>query len=111
MEQTVDIPGGGLQDFRPGLSSSSSYFPAGVPEALVSLVKGFFALFPNKKSAKSGSHSTQRVPASFSPSTPAPQQRVRLKEWVMILDEHGLYFWNMDTGERRSQMEEGLNPR
>ena len=29
----------------------------------------------------------------------------------MILDEHGLYFWNMDTGERRWQMEEGLNPR
>ena len=29
------IPGGGLKkDFRPGLSSSSSYFPAGVPEAL-----------------------------------------------------------------------------
>ena len=34
MEQTVDIPGGGLQDFRPGLGSSSSYFPAAVPEAL-----------------------------------------------------------------------------
>ena len=27
----------------------------------------------------------------------------------MILDEHVLYFWNMDTGERRWQMEEGLN--
>ena len=112
VEQTVDFPGGGLQDFRPGLSSSSSYFPAGVPEALDEPGQGVFRTFPQiKKSAKAGSHSTQRVAASFSPSTPAPQQRVRLKEWVMILDEHGLYFWNMDTGERRWQMEEGLSPR
>ena len=29
----------------------------------------------------------------------------------MILDEYGLYFWNMDTGETRRQMEEGFNPR
>ena len=29
----------------------------------------------------------------------------------MILDEYGLYFWNMDTGEKRWQMEEGFNPR
>ena len=113
VEQTVDFPGGGLQDFRPGLSSSSSYFPAGVPETLDEPGQGFFfALFPKfKKIAKSGSHSTQRVPASFSPSTPAPQQRVRLKEWVMILNVHGLYFWNMDTGERRWQMEDCLSPR
>ena len=26
----------------------------------------------------------------------------------MILDERGLYFWNMDTGEKRWQMEVGL---
>ena len=104
VEQIVDVPGGGLQDFRPGLSSSSSsYFPAGVPEALDEPGQGFFffAFFTKIKNAKSGSRSSQRVPASFSPSTPAPQQRVRLKEWVMILDEHGLYFWNMDTGEKR----------
>ena len=102
VEQTVDPPGGGLQDFRPGLSSSSSYFPAGVPEALDEPGQGFFALFPNLiKSAKSGSHSTQRVPASFSPSTPALQQRVRLKEGVMFTNEHRLYFWNKDTGEKR----------
>ena len=70
----------------------------------------FFSHFshPNKKSAKSGSHSSQRVPASVSPSTPAPQHRVRLRQWVMILDE---YFWNMDTGEKRWQMEEVFNPR
>ena len=98
--------------FRPRRSSSSSsHVPARVPEALDEPGQGFFRTFPKiLKSAKSGSHSTQRVPASFNPSTPAPQQRVRLKEW-MILDEHGLYFWNMDTEERRWQMEEGLNPR
>ena len=40
----------------------------------MSLVKVFFALFhQNKKSAMAGSHSSQRVPASFSPSTPAPK--------------------------------------
>ena len=78
----------------------------------MSLVNGVFRTFlQNKKSAKSGSHSSQRVPACFSPSTPAPQQRVRLMQWVMILDEHGLHFWNMDTGEKRWQVEEGSNPR
>ena len=113
VEQIVDIPGEGLQDFRPGQSSSSSsHFPAGVPGALDEPGQGFFRTFhQNKKSAKSGSHSSQRVPASFSPSTPAPQHHVRFKEWVMILNEHGLCYWNMDTGEKRWQMEEGFNPR
>ena len=112
VEQTVDIPGGGLQVFRPGLSSSSSHSPAGVEELADEPGEGVFALFPKiKKSAKSGSHSSQRVPASASPSTPAPQPRVRLQQWVMILDEYGLYFWNMDTGETRRKMEEGFNPR
>ena len=113
VEQIVDIPGGGLQDFRPGQSSSSSsHFPAGVSEPPDEPGQGVFRTFPqNKTSAKSGSHSSQRVPASVSPSTPAPQHRVRLKQWVMILDEHGLYFWIMDTGEKRWQMEEGFNPR
>ena len=55
VEQTVDPPGGGLQDFRPGLSSSSSYFPAGVPEALDEPGQGFFffALFPKFKKVRS----------------------------------------------------------
>ena len=112
VEQTVDPPGGHLQDFRPGLILSSSYFPAGVPEALDEPGQGVFRTFHQiKKSAKSGSRSTHGVPASFSPSTPAPQQRVRLQEWVMVTNEHGLYFWNKDTGEKRWQLEEGSNPR
>ena len=43
VEQIVDIPGGGLQDFRPGQSSSSSsHVPARVPEALDGPGEGFF---------------------------------------------------------------------
>ena len=113
VEQIVAFPGGGLQDFRPGQSSSSSsHFPADISQGLDEHGNGFFRTFPhNKKSAASASSPSQRVPASVSPSTPAPQHRVRLKEWLMILNEHGLYFWNMDTGETRRQMEEGFNPR
>ena len=49
VEQTVDPPGGGFQDFRPGLSSSSSYFPAGVSEALDEPGPGVFRTFPQIK--------------------------------------------------------------
>ena len=49
VEQIVDIPCGGLQDFRPGQSSSSSsHFPAGVPEALDEPGQGFFSHFSPK---------------------------------------------------------------
>ena len=100
-EQIVDIRGGGLQDFRPGQSSSSSsHFPAGVPEAPDEPGQGFF-FRTFHKIKKVRSRVRTRVPASVSPSTPAPQLRVRLKQWVMILIEHGLYFWNKDTGELR----------
>ena len=53
VEQTVDPPGGGLQDFRPGLSSSSSYFPAGVSEALDEPGPGVFRTFPQIKKFRS----------------------------------------------------------
>ena len=54
MEQTVDPPGGGLQDFRPGQSSfSSSHFPAGVPEALDEPGQGVFRTFPQNKQMRS----------------------------------------------------------
>ena len=53
VEQTVDPPGGGLQDFRPGLSSSSSYFPAGVSEALDEPGPGVFRTFPKLKKVRS----------------------------------------------------------
>ena len=105
VEQIVDIPGGGLQDFRPGILCT---FQLVFLKSRMSLGKAFFALFPkSQKSAASASFPCPRVPASVSPSTPAPQHPVRLKQWVMILNEHGLYFWNMDTGEKRWEMEEG----
>ena len=69
------------------------------------LVMGFFALFPKMKKCEVG------FALEVGTAPPSPQPRVRLKQWVMILDEHGLYFWNMDTGETRRQMEEGFNPR
>ena len=50
VEQFIAIPGGGLQDFRPGQSSSSSsHFPAGVPEALDEPGQGVFRTFPKIK--------------------------------------------------------------
>ena len=77
VEQIVDpFSRGGF----PG--SSSSHSPAGDEECADEPGEGVFRTFPPKKSAKSGSHSSQRVPASVSPSTPAPQHRVRLKQWV-----------------------------
>ena len=52
VEQNVDIPGEGLQDFRPGQSSSSSHFPAGIPEGLDEPGEGFFSLFPAGKKVR-----------------------------------------------------------
>ena len=51
VEQIVDIPGGGLQDFRPGQSSSaSSSSPAGVHEDADEPGEGFFShFFPTQK--------------------------------------------------------------
>ena len=52
VEQIVDIPvsGGGLEDFRPGQSSSSSsHFQAGVHEDADEPGEGFFRSFPQNK--------------------------------------------------------------
>ena len=59
VEQFVDIPCGGLQDFRPGQSSpSSSHVPAGISEVLDEPGEGFFRTFPpNKKGATQPPHS------------------------------------------------------
>ena len=91
VEQTVDPPGGGLQDFRPGLSSSYSYFPAGVPDALDEPGQGGFRTFPQtKKSAKSGLHSTHPrqllssvfVSRSGSWSVRRPWRQLTMATWV-----------------------------
>ena len=74
MEQIVDsrVVGEGLQDFRPGQSSSpSEHVPARVHEDADELVKVFFRTFlQNKKSAKSGPHSGSELSADFTSDPP-----------------------------------------
>ena len=126
VEQFVQFPAEGLQDFRPGQSSpaSSSFVsPAGSDDDANELGQRVFRTFPQnkKKSAMSGPHSRSELLPESSPSTrradavpmvpEVAAPRVRLKEWVLILNEHGLNYWNMDTGEGRWQMEDGLDPR
>ena len=96
-EQIVDIPCGGLQDFRPGQSSSSSsHFPAGILGDADEPGEGFFRTFnQHKKSAKLGPHSSPRVHASVSSSTPAPQ-RIRLNGTAARERHAGK--WRTDTG-------------
>ena len=57
VEQIVDIPGGGLQDFRPGpSSSSSSRVPARAHEALDAPGEGVFGTFLLDKKVRSCVH-------------------------------------------------------
>ena len=83
VEQNVDVPvyGGGLRGLRPGQSSSASFSsPAGTHEDAHEPGVGSFRIFPqNKKSAASATHPSQRVHASVSSSTPAPQLRLGLQ--------------------------------
>ena len=77
----------------------------------MSLGKWFFCTFPKiKKSANLGPHSSRRVHAGVSSSTPAPHHRTRLWEWVMILTDQGPYYWDRRTGETRWTMEDGYSP-
>ena len=67
--------------------------------ALMNLVKGFFALFPKfKKSAKVAPHSGSELPPHPSSSTLAPQLEVSV-EWVRLREKHAgkTYFWNRRT--------------
>ena len=100
VEQIVGSLGGGLQDFRPvQSSSSSSHLPAGILGDADEPGEGVFRTFPQlKKSAKLGPHSSPRVHASVSSSTPAPQH-TRLTAWVMIHTDQGPYYWDRRTGE------------
>ena len=108
VEQIAGFPGGGLQDFLPGQSSSSSsHVPARAYDALDAPGEGGFSHFSPPKKVRSR---VRTLGQNCSPSRTHPP-RLLSSVWVMILDEHGLYFWNMDTGETRRQMEEGFNPR
>ena len=74
MKQNVDIPvGGGLQDFRPGQSSSSvAHSPAAWLSTEDEAIQGGFSHFPqNKKSATVPPHSGSALPPHSSPWTPA----------------------------------------
>ena len=94
VEQLVDIsPGGGL-----GQGSASSAGAAGGD------FTGFFRTFRQiAKSAKLASHSSPRVPASVSPSTPAAQlEDAPLPdsiEWVQLRERHAgkTFHWNRRT--------------
>ena len=94
VEQIVDpVSSGRLQ------GSSSSHSPAGDEERADEPGKGVFRTFPkNKKSAKLASHSSQRVPAGASPSTPAAQLEDSV-ELVLLKDGNSgkPYYWNRRT--------------
>ena len=98
-EQHVDIPVPHHAGRHPG-SSSSSHVPARAYDALDAPGEGVFRTFLQiKKKVRSKVRTRVReCPARLSPSTPAPQPRVRLKEWVMIMTDQGPLFWNKDTG-------------
>ena len=71
MEHCVRIPRGGLQGFRAGQSSSSSHFPAGIPEDVDEPGEGFFALFSVGKSAEVAGQVSAHLPWHVSSWTPA----------------------------------------
>ena len=78
--------------------------PAGVEERADEPGEGVFRTFPqNKKSAKFAPHSSPRVPASVSSSTPAAQlvaEPVPVStEWVQLRDGNAgkTYYWNRRT--------------
>ena len=76
-------------------------FPASVSDA-DEPGEVFFRTFPqHKKSAAFAPSPSPRVHASVSSSTPAPQRRIRLNAWVMILTDQGPYYWDCRTGETR----------
>ena len=97
MEQIVDIPGGGLQSFRPGqISSSSSHFQeAGVHEGLDEPGEGFFRTSSRgKKSAEVAGQVGADMPRHVSSWTPpayedleAVDEPAELEEDVELLIE------------------------
>ena len=111
VEQIFDpVSSGGFHGFFLGQGSSSSRSPTGVQDRADEPGEGFFRTFPqNKKSAKLAPHSSPRVPASGSPSTPASQLEVSV-EWVRLRERHAgkTYFWNRRTNSTVWQAPAGV---
>ena len=112
VEQTVDIPVsvGGLQDFRPGQSSSSvAHSPAAWLNPEDEPFQEFFALFPpEKKSATDTRHMGARVPRHVSSSTSSaygPRTWVDddMGETWTLLTDPALGSWWYSSRTRRSQ--------
>ena len=82
MEQIVDIPGGGLQDFHSGhgstASSSSSHAPAGAVDEPFHVV--FHTFLRRKNSAKMGPLSGSELSADFISSTPSAYEKAHFSE-------------------------------
>ena len=104
VEQIIDFTvGGGLQDFRPGQSSfASSSSPGGVhgsadgPREWV-----FFALFPERESAKIGPHSGSELSADF---TYPPRQLMWTRwRWWSFLTTSSSSLARFGEMDRRSE--------
>ena len=108
VEQIVDIPGGGLQGFRPGQSSSASFSsPAGVPEIADEPGEGFFSYFPDlKKVRRSPGTRVRECPRQSSSSTLSSHQMARAARPQDLTDDGNIFreddekFWvRLDTGQ------------
>ena len=89
MEQIVGVPGGGLQDFRVGQSSSSSsHVPAGVHEGLDEPGERFFSHFsPWEKSAEVAGQVGADMPRHVSSWTPAACEDLEATDEPAELEE------------------------
>ena len=117
VEQIIDIPGGGLQGFRPGSPASSFHSPAGSDGDAYEAGIGVFRTFSTvEKSAKVTPHSSPRVLRSVSSSGlsahrvpragPAAHSRPSDERttflvahdhaWVRLDTVHGSYWRNLD---------------
>ena len=112
VEQIVDSPvsGGGLQDFRPGRSSSSSlHVPAGFSEVLDEPGEEVFRTFPVGKSAPVAASPSVKVPRHVSSWTPAAYgETIGSDEWVQFSRRGKPFCWNRRSNETLWTPPEGV---